>query len=772
MSDKAMISQFSPGVLSMLPLFYVGWSDSVLSPSEVTLIHKQLKNFDFLTAEDVAYLEKYTDPQNPPSEEIYKEWVKAMKNFSYDIDSDKKNSLVSLGLEMAKSSIGYQADDIWKSPKTKKSLIDVEEALGVGSTYSQSLLLDTLQNDLIKDDEVLVDPAEILSFLDGKKVEINNRMRKLLRDPFFSYKNIRNKEEYRDLITLQMKELAKQGLSAYAFPKKYGGKEKYGDHISIFEMLGMHDLSLTIKFGVQFGLFGGAVMGLGTEKHHRKYVEPLFKTDLLGCFAMTETNHGSNVRGLETTAHYDASTDELVIHTPHENASKEYIGNAMHSEMAAVFCQLYVDDKCHGVHCVLVPIRDKDMKELKGIKVRDCGYKMGLNGVDNGMFWFDQVRVPRENLLDRFGGITADGKYVSTIEDPNKRFFTMLGALVTGRVSVGLAGVSASKSALTIAIKYGLNRRQFAPKDGEPEIILMDYPSHQHRLLPLLAKTYAYHFALHDLLDELVATPVDGDFRIIETKAAGLKSLATWHTTNLIQECREACGGKGYLDENRLSDLKADTDIFTTFEGDNTVLMQLVAKGVLTEFKKSLGHNNFISVVRFLNNRISLRLAEFNPKFSSDTSVEHLLDHEFHAHAFQYREEKLLMTISQRMRNYLNKRISPNDAFMKCQLHLLELAEAYSENLTIKSFQKALTKLQAGPTKSLMEKVCHLYALHTIQVNKGFYLENDYLNPSKTKAIRRMIAKLLQELRPQAESLVDGFGIPEELLGAKIILYN
>jgi len=327
----------------------------------------------------------------------------------------------------------------------------------------------------------------------------------------------------------------------------------------------------------------------------------MIKTELLGCFAMTETGHGSNVRGLETTAHYDPSTESLIINTPHENASKEYIGNALDSTMAAVFCQLIVDGNNHGVHCVLVQTKDADGNILPGIRIKDCGYKMGLNGVDNGMFWFDNVKVPKANLLNRFGDIDAQGKYVSAIRNPSKRFFTMLGALITGRVSVGLAGVSASKTALSIAIKYGLKRRQFAPKEDMQETLLLDYPSHQQRLFPLLAKTYAYHFALQDLAEEMVNTPHDGDFRKIETKAAGLKSIATWHTTATIQECREACGGKGYLDENRLSSLKADTDIFTTFEGDNTVLMQLVAKGVLTEFRKSFSENNFYAVMKFRN---------------------------------------------------------------------------------------------------------------------------------------------------------------------------
>jgi len=149
----------------------------------------------------------------------------------------------------------------------------------------------------------------------------------------------------------------------------------------------------------------------------------------------------------------------------------------------------------------------------------------------------------------------------------------------------------------------------------------MDYPTHQRRLLPRLAKTYAYSFALSQLGEDYV-TADESQIRKIETKAAGLKAMATWHTTDTIQECREACGGKGYLAENRISDLKADSDIFTTFEGDNTVLMQLVAKGLLTEFKQSFHEEGTTAVIKYLRSRIMNTVAEYNPIYKRMTSVD------------------------------------------------------------------------------------------------------------------------------------------------------
>jgi acyl-CoA oxidase len=544
--------------------------------------------------------------------------------------------LADIGYNIARASVQNKENYLAFQPKVKVAILEIEKAMGLDNPASLDLLIGKIQKGEPARTMISFPVEKLQQALDGKNAYTKNRMRKLLQDPFFSYQTIRDKEKYRLHVLSMIKALADQGLGAYAFPKKYGGGEKIGDHITVFEMLAYHDLSLTIKFGVQFGLFGGAIFGLGSERHYRKYLDSLGKADLLGCFAMTETGHGSNVRGLETTATYLPEERLIEIHTPNRAAGKEYIGNALHCHMAAVFAQLIVDGKNHGVHAILVPMRDKENKLLPGIEVIDNGYKMGLNGVDNGRIWFHKVRVPKENLLNKYGDIGEDGAYFSSIENPNKRFFTMLGALVAGRVCVGLAGTNVSKSALAIALKYAMRRRQFEGRDGRKEMLILDYPTHQRRLFPLLAKTYAYHISLSRLAEDYVQAGED-EMRKIETQAAGLKAIATWHNTETVQECREACGGKGYLSENRLDALKADSDIFTTFEGDNMVLLQLVAKGLLTEFKQSFHDEGFRAVLRYLGSRFSHKVAEYNPYYSRMTDTEHLLDRKFHLHAFRYR---------------------------------------------------------------------------------------------------------------------------------------
>src|SRR5262249_29719477 len=229
----------------------------------------------------------------------------------------------------------------------------------------------------------------------------------------------------------QMKIIAAAGISDEGFRKEHGGTGDVGAAITMIEMLAMSDLSLMVKAGVQWGLFGGAVENLGTERHHEPYVKKVISLELRGCFAMTETGHGSDVQALETTATYDAKTEEFVIHSETPPARKDYIGGAAETAtVAAVFAQLITTADGgpvnHGVHCLLVPIRDADGNDLPGVTTSDCHYKGGLPGVDNGRIVFHHVRVPRDNLLNKYGDVAADGTYSSPIENPNRRFFTIL----------------------------------------------------------------------------------------------------------------------------------------------------------------------------------------------------------------------------------------------------------------------------------------------------------------------------------------------------------
>jgi acyl-CoA oxidase len=633
----------------------------------------------------------------------------------------------------------------------------------------------------------MISAADVQRALDGRWGWIREEVRAALCDPLFAPVFDLPLDEHRDRVLEQARVIATAPGPAYLFPTSVGGKAEAGAAVTAFETQAHGDLSLLVKTGVQWGLFGGAITHLGTEKHHQRYLPDVMSLDLLGCFAMTETGHGSDVQSIRTTATYDATTQQFVIHTPDDDARKDYIGNAArHGHAAVVFAQLFTQDEPRGVHAFVVPIRGADGRPCEGVSIEDCGHKAGLNGVDNGRLAFDQVRVPREALLDRYGSVAEDGAYTSPIEGETRRFFTMLGTLVQGRVSISGAAVSATKTALTIAIRYALARRQFKAPGTDREVPLLDFVQHQRRLLPSLATIYALHFAQEELvaqLNEVFSGDGESDEvarRKLETLAAGLKATTTWNATHAIQTCREACGGAGYLSVNRLPQLRADTDVFTTFEGDNTVLLQLVAKTLLTNYQSEFGELDTIGTVRFVADQVVetviertggralvQRLIDAVPGRDEDQSLR---DRGYQLSLFEWREKHLLDGVSRRLRAGISSGEDPFDVFNAAQDHVLAAARAHIDRIVLELFVDAIDRCEDEEVKNLLDLVCDLHAMSMLERDRAWFLEHGRLTPARAKAVIATVNELCGLLREHAEILVDAFAIPDVVLAAPIAL--
>jgi acyl-CoA oxidase len=398
------------------------------------------------------------------------------------------------------------------------------------------------------------------------------------------------------------------------------------------------------------------------------------------------------------------------------------------------------------------------------------------------------VRVDRDALLDRYGEVTPEGEYRSQIENPNRRFFTMLGTLVQGRVSVGGAAISATKSALTIAIRHGSRRRQFGPPDSDQELPLLDFRVHQRRLLPALAMTYALHFTQEGVvaeLDRIFGTldeggeEVERSRRELETRAAGLKAIATWHATKTIQECREACGGAGYMAVNRFAALKADTDVFTTFEGDNTILLQLVARSLLTDFRDDFGELGPIATAGFLAGQVWEAVVERSggreliQRLTDDLVPgrerdEDLFDRDYHLGLFRWREEHVLSGAARRLRRGIEGGGDPFEVFNDAQDHVLATARAHVHREILESFCAASERCQDPGLHLVLERLCDLYALAEIERERAWFQEHGRISSTRAKMVTRAVNRLCADLRPHAEELVDAFGIPDQVLAAPI----
>ncbi|MEV8313459.1 acyl-CoA dehydrogenase family protein [Streptomyces sp. NPDC059900] len=629
-----------------------------------------------------------------------------------------------------------------------------------------------------------IDVQALAELLDGEYAEV----RDLVRTNLTTYAGVLDEaeqlgfDEFRERVREVVVEMAATGQTGMGFPKEYGGGGDIGASIAAFETLAFGDLSVLVKVGVQFGLFGGAILHLGTKRHHEAYLPRLITGELMGCFAMTETGHGSNVQALGTVARYDAASQEFVITTGTDQARKDYIGNAArHAELAVVFAQLEVDGEQQGVHAFVVPVR-VDGEVAPGVRIEDDGRKMGLNGVDNGRIWFDGVRVPREALLNKFADVTPEGVYQSPIDNPGRRFFTMLGTLVQGRVSVAGGAVNAGKVALTIATKYADRRRQFeASSDGE-EQVLLDYGMHQRRLLPLIARTYALHFAqdvLRTQLHEVFSGDGDDEQarRELEARAAGTKALGTWHATRTIQECREACGGAGYLAANRFAALKADSDVFATFEGDNHVLLQLVAKGLLTHYASEFESMDQLGMVRYVTglavetviektsaHKLLERVRDLLPGGDEWDQEAGLFDSEYQLAMLRYREEHMLAGAARRLKRGMDQKAHPGVVFSQVQDHVIAVAHAHVERLVLEAFVDKMRELPDGDNKVALGLLCDLFALSTIEADRAWFMEHGRLTLQRSKAISREVNALCRKVRPLATDFVDAWNIPPQLL--------
>jgi len=727
-----------PQLRVFAPLIYVAWSDFDLDAEERERVLAAMAAQPWLRPAARQVIEAWIDPARPPG-------------------AGELARLRTLIDHVATTS----------SDRAKASFARV--ARGIAADGDARVAADALAQDLgmFAGSEITAPVARAIprtalsGWLDGDHAEVRARARAWLATAHVAYGL--PVEDHRTIVRGWLFDLAATGLGRLAFPG-VTSTDDLAAFSAMFEELGHGDLSLLVKVGVQWGLYGGAIWALGTARHHERLAK-IAACEELGCFAMSEVGHGSNVAAIETIARFDPATRELELHTPGESARKEWIGGAAHdARWAVVFAQLEVGDARHGVHAILVPIRTPDGAALAGVRTGDSGHKMGLNGVDNGRLWFEHVRVPVANLLDRFASIGDDGTYSSPIASPDRRFFTMLGTLIGGRVSVGAAAVSAARAALAIAVRYAEARHQFG---GEGERKLIDYPTHQRRLLPHLAETIVLRVAFGELRRrhaQTFATP-GADTRELEAEAAALKALASTRAIEAVQAAREACGGQGYLSVNRIPQLRTDVEIFTTFEGDNIVLAQLAGKAMLGAYRKQLATGGNRAVLRAAAKRVASVLGVRR------AGTEPTRDRGFQLAALRFREDHLVETCAARIKKRLDDGLDGEAAILEVQEHVVAISEAFAERSTAEWFA-ARESAGGEASRELIARLGDLALLSRLERHAAWFLETGYFDVARSRQIRREVEKLLRELAPHARDVVDAFGIPDACLAAPIAFFD
>ncbi|XP_015217957.1 acyl-coenzyme A oxidase-like protein isoform X1 [Lepisosteus oculatus] len=576
-------------------------------------------------------------------------------------------------------------------------------------------------------------------------------------------------EEMRDLTVERLHYLIKLPLFQKHLKEQMENKRDFiQKSLAIAEVLCAADMGTGVKMGVVCGLFGGAVTNLGSPEQKTKWYLPVRELQFTGMFAMTERGHGSNVRGILTEARYESGSQEFIISTPCEDAKKMYIGNAMKGNFAAVFAQLIMNGESQGPHCFIVPIRDQNGNMYPGVTAIDMQHKEGLHGVDNGILVFDSVRIPRENLLSKFGSVSAAGVYHSPINSKGARFSAMLAALTPTRLALTVQAMAAMKLGLIIAVRYSHSRRQFGPKDQE-EVKIIEHQTQYLRLMPHLACALALTFTTRS-----AAEVMDGELcrgrdlmknRALQALVAGLKAYSTWENLACLQDCRECTGGMGFMMANRIPSLKCDSDVFVTFEGDNVVMLQVVVRELLTQYTKQLQDGAVLGHLKNWTRSASDSLRTSFLGFSTDK----VGDLSFLLKAVNYRERVLQRSLAARLYTKVEKnREEFFQAWNSCLHHITSLALAHIHRVTLEQFALAVEGCRVKEDQALLTKFCLLHGTRLVYQERAWYMEHNYLTPSTSRQIRNQLLDLCKSVKDEALRVVSDFNMPECCIQAPI----
>ncbi|KAF9138338.1 fatty-acyl coenzyme A oxidase [Mortierella sp. GBA39] len=619
------------------------------------------------------------------------------------------------------------------------------------------------------------DVRELTYFLDGgeKFTKIREKfMMELERDPTF---------RMYDMYDVTKDQIRERTMEKFRTIVHYVSAEPLPIFTMRMQTISLIDPGFWTRFGVHYGLFFGALRGSATSSQFSHWVSKgaLALNGMVGCFAMTELGHGSNVAGLETTATFDEASDQFIIHTPTITATKWWIGGAAHTAThTVVFAQLIVRGKRYGTKSFIVQLRDtRTYVLMPGINIGDIGKKMGRDGIDNGWIQFTNVRIPRTNMLMKHTKVSRAGE----VKEPPMAQLTY-GALIQGRVAMVVDSGNIAKKAVTIAGRYAAVRRQFqsSPHDVQ-ETKLIDYAIHQYRLMPLLAQAYAFHFTgvetqkLYDnLMDKLESTkPGDASMQdtldtLKETHAtsAGLKAFCTWSTLSAIEACRQTLGGHGYSAYTGLATTYNDFAVHCTWEGDNTILTLQSGRYLVSCYREALAGKAQPEGVSYLNHLDTLLNLGCGAKTNED-----ILNFDIIQEAWGVVTANVVKKAGDDFEVSLKAGMSPEAAYEECSQARLAAAKIHSFGYIFRRFAQAVKAAPEG-LRPILAKVCFLYGLYSIEQNAGFFLQYRYFTPSQMDFVRSQVNVFCREVREEYIPLIDAFNYSDYMINSPLGVYD
>ncbi|KAK3110529.1 hypothetical protein LTR53_015073 [Teratosphaeriaceae sp. CCFEE 6253] len=538
-------------------------------------------------------------------------------------------------------------------------------------------------------------------------------------------------------------------------------------------------------YGLHESMFLITLRDQGTPEQHEKFLKKAENYEYIGCYAQTELGHGSNVRGLETTATWNSSDKSFTIHSPHLTASKWWIGSlGRTANYAVVMAQLVISGKPYGPHPFVVQIRDlKTHEPLPNVYVGDIGPKFGYNTMDNGYLLFNQLKVPHISMLAKFSSVDPQtNAYVRPASAS-----LIYGTLTWVRSTIVMQSGGVLARGVTIATRYAAVRRQFQDRDAQAseqgENQVLNYTTVQIRLLPLLATTFALHFTGKAMMGLYAASQkkmaqdvgkVGGPERgagpeethsgsdllaDLHATSCGLKSLASYTAVEGLEVCRRACGGHGYSSFSGIGSWYADYLPTATWEGDNYMLTQQVARYLLKSARAVLSGAD-----RGSNDTTAI-LATFLARQDTGAAFDILGNDADLVAAFAWRSAFLTFEA-------LKHRDEQKKAWNDLLVDFYRLSRAHSQYMVVKNFHESLQSATSGldaETQAVMHKLFRLYALHTLEQEASEFYTSAAVTVRQIQLARTSaVMKLLAEIRPHAVRLVDSWDFPDWQLDSSL----
>ncbi|KAF9138463.1 acyl-Coenzyme A oxidase [Mortierella sp. GBA39] len=536
---------------------------------------------------------------------------------------------------------------------------------------------------------------------------------------------------------------------------------------ALFTAMAYYSESFSMRIYVHEMLFRQAVTLFGSPEQQDQWLDDINNWRVIGCFAMTELGTSSNLRGLETTSTYDRATNEWVIHSPTLTSTKWWIGMSGETATHTVaICQTIVDGENHGINWFIVPLRDgKTGKLMPGVTAGDIGHKAGRQGLDNGWIQFTSVRIPRLNMMMKWASMSPEGEFTPS-PSPVISYATLIPERFT---LLGGSQVILSQT-LTIAVRYGAVRRQ-----GNHDEQILDYQTHYTSLMPGVAFIYALNIVDHELMTKwnevagYAQTDAGAFMKEIPDQhgvSAGFKGAMSWYATEVLENCRRACGGHAYSSYNAIAGLIGDYGVMTTGGGDNVVLMQQSARYLITTLKWAQEGQEVLGSVSYLND---YKKVLSTPK-STIQDARDLLQHEFVIDVLTWACAKKATELGAILAEA--GKADFDQAWNTNQTELVRLADVHSWRYFLILYQQGINRHKHTPVYEMLRKMGQLLSTLVLQRHLDLFLEEGYFNGSHAKMVRQLFLDQCKDLRKDAIPLIDAWAIPDFILKAPIGKYD